>query len=131
MAFEFEITGDITKTRRIGHYVKVVGSDDQEYEITVNHQQGGSNYFTYKTEARGFYLSVTPVERSDNWVSFTGFSGNKLLLEQNQRFNRKRLNELVAEIFEDLGNNEKVIKVLEHVMRKNGKAYPSAEKATV
>jgi hypothetical protein len=130
MSFELKVTGDINKDRRVGHYMQV-GDDPQQYDISVSHQQGGMNFFTYKTEARGFYLSVTPVERGDGFVSFTGFSGNKILLEENKRFNRKRFNEIISEVFENPGEHEDVIRVLDHVMRKNGKANPSATPVTV
>ena len=45
----------------------------------VYYSLGGYNYFTYKSEGRGYYASVTPVERStscgfasESYVAFTG-----------------------------------------------------------
>ena len=46
---------------------------------------GGINYFTYKNEPRGYYLSVSPVERRMSYgcmmESYTAFTGVKTLVE--------------------------------------------------
>ena len=47
------------------------------------------NYFTYKTEARGYYLSVTPVERARGFESFVAFTGFKVLLKEVTRASKK------------------------------------------
>lgn len=72
-------------TRKECHYIKV----ELYYDL------GGMNYFTYKQEPRGYYVSVCPVERrvltdSTGRVygtseGFTAFSGTKMLLEPCQR----------------------------------------------
>lgn len=51
-------------------------------KIELYYNIGGMNYFTYKTEARGYYLSVSPVSRTraDYGVtmeSYTAFTGIK------------------------------------------------------
>lgn len=51
-------------------------------KVETYYNKGGYNYFTYKEEPRGFYLSVSPVERSASasgfmMESYTGFSGVK------------------------------------------------------
>ena len=35
-------------------------------ELSVYYSLGGLNYFTYKNEPRGYYLSITPIERSEH-----------------------------------------------------------------
>ena len=47
------------------------------------------NYFTYKNEARGYYLSVTPVERVRSFESFVAFTGFKVLLKEVTRASKK------------------------------------------
>jgi hypothetical protein len=60
-------------------------------EVKLFYSEGGMNYATYKTEARGYYLSVTPVDLSDSYRKFAMFSGIKGLVEAVPRFNAKRL----------------------------------------
>lgn len=50
---------------------------------------GGMNYFTGKTEARGYYVSVSPVERSNGWESYTAFSGWKKCVVECARKGKK------------------------------------------
>ena len=47
------------------------------------------NYFTCKNEARGYYLSVTPVERARGFESFEAFTGFKILLKEVTRASKK------------------------------------------
>jgi len=47
-------------------YIPAKGPDVNNLKVELYYSLGGMNYFTYKTEARGYYLSVTPVERSDH-----------------------------------------------------------------
>lgn len=73
---------------------KYVDLDDKTYRVRVYYNKGGINYFTYKTDARGYYLSVTPVvlERRGNGItieSCTIFSGIKALLLGVQRRSKK------------------------------------------
>lgn len=50
---------------------------------------GGMNYFTGRTEARGYYVSVSPVERGDGWESYTAFSGWKKCVVECARKGKK------------------------------------------
>lgn len=50
---------------------------------------GGMNYFTGRTEARGYYVSVSPVKRSDGWESYTAFSGWKKCVVECARKGKK------------------------------------------
>ncbi|MFZ9296645.1 MAG: hypothetical protein ACO259_10630 [Bacteroidia bacterium] len=68
--------------------------DNLNLKIEVYYNKGGQNYFTYKNEARGYYLSVTPVnveKRENNIVieCYTAFSGVKVLLNEVQRQSEK------------------------------------------
>lgn len=54
---------------------------------------GGYNYFTYKQEKRGYYISVTPVtyQNKNGTITegFSAFSGIKLLLKEVSRKSAK------------------------------------------
>lgn len=69
--------------------------ETMKVEVSVSFQQGGLNYFNYKTEPKGYYFSVTPVEHKGNGIrSFVLGSGVKVLMESAKRFSQKRLCEL-------------------------------------
>lgn len=63
--------------KRCVKYIKAEGPDCNALKCEVYYNLGGMNYFTYKTEQRGYYVSVSPVERKGNCESYIGFSGIK------------------------------------------------------
>lgn len=75
--------------------------NNQEYKIEVNYSLGGINYFTYIDEPRGYYLSVTPVERKirNGIVSESIFfgSGVKRLVREVKRKSEKQYKLAVEE----------------------------------
>lgn len=73
----------ITKT-----YLKLKGNN-QYLKVELYYKLGGVNLFTYKQEARGFYLAVTPVERTEKFESFTAFTGSKVCVHECKRFSKK------------------------------------------
>lgn len=58
-------------------YFKVESKDCTHIKCELYYNLGGINYFTYKEEPRGYYVSVSPVTRSGNCESYMGFSGIK------------------------------------------------------
>lgn len=64
-------------------------------KVEVYYNKGGMNYFTYRNEPRGYYLSVSPVERQEvgNCVteSFRAFSGVKRLVLEVKRKSDKAM----------------------------------------
>ena len=81
-------------TNREGHFFKC----ELYYDL------GGINYFTYGTRARGYYVSVCPVERrtTDYGVtmeSYTAFSGVADLAVQCDRQSKKN-EQRAAELYE-------------------------------
>jgi hypothetical protein len=88
-----------------------------ELKIQVYYSKGGMNYFQGVNEARGYYISVSPVERStgDGYTieSSTAFSGTKKLLLEVKRLSNKAYDEAVklAEAHEAY--------LKDHVLRKN------------
>lgn len=92
--------------------------DVTHLRIDVYYALGGINYFTYKQEARGYYLSVSPVGRSQQggvtMESCVAFSGVKKLILPVNRQSAKRLEEakrLAAEAQPEL---------ISHVLAQNG-----------
>lgn len=76
--------GNVSKS-----YEKIDGTN-YELKIQVYYDKGGMNYFTSRPEARGYYLSVSPVqvERRENGImveSYAAFSGIKALVLPVQR----------------------------------------------
>jgi hypothetical protein len=64
--------------------------DNKYLKIQVYYDLGGMNYFTGKQESRGYYLSVSPVEKGDGWESFTAFNGiKKCILTVNRKSKKK------------------------------------------
>lgn len=61
--------------------------------IELKYNLGGINYFTYKQEPRGYYLSVSPVklEHRDGYTleSYTAFTGTKYLVKEVTRKSAK------------------------------------------
>lgn len=82
-------------------------------EIEVYYSKGGMNYFTSRNEQRGIYVSVSPVTRRENSVSYTAFTGIKKLIKPMARFSQKVLNETSVEATE-------LNSLIEHVCQQNG-----------
>lgn len=80
-------------------YIDVVGNGVNAIRVEVYYNLGGINYFTYKTEKRGYYLSVSPVNVSVRdgvkMESCVAFSGIKTLVQEVSRKSKKQ--EAIAE----------------------------------
>ena len=67
-------------------YVKAEGPKVSHLRIDLYYDFGGFNGFTYRNDSRGYYLSVTPVERCDRGgyvtESQTLFRGVKQLIKE-------------------------------------------------
>lgn len=70
-------------------------------KIEIYYDKGGYNYFTYRQERRGYYVSVTPVERinhgayySEKMVAFTGY---KQLVKEVARKSNKAAQEALQQ----------------------------------
>ena len=67
-------------------------------KIEVYYNKGGYNAFTGKDEKRGYYVSVSPVEKCGNLESFIAFSGIKQLLIDVTRKSEKAYNLALSNI---------------------------------
>ena len=69
-------------------------------KLEVYYSLGGINYFTYKNEPRGYYLSVSPVERvqHDGYVteSVVLFSGIKKLVKEVAKSGKKHAEDAIT-----------------------------------
>jgi len=88
---ELPVIDKAEKKPGVEHYIKV----------EVYYSLGGLNYFNYRPEPRGFYLSVQPItiEKSHGvtWESFVGFSGVKHFIVPCAKYSPKKL-ELAVEM---------------------------------
>lgn len=76
--------------------------EDKHVTVSFYVGEGGINYFTYKTESKGYYISVTPqtVENHGGYttVKTTAFSGLKMLLKEISRKSKKQFELCINEI---------------------------------
>lgn len=97
-----------------------------DLKIELYYDLGGMNYFTARAESRGYYLSVTPVERcvSRGYTSecYTAFSGIKQLVKGVKRKSQKAEKEA-----ENLAENL-VNELIEYVCSQNGLELLEVEK---
>lgn len=91
---------------------------DHEYaankfiEIKLYYHIGGMNYFSGETLRRGYYVSVTPIEKTNKMRCFQSFSGSATLIKPAKRFSQKELDSLAVD-------RETIRALLEHVRDKN------------
>lgn len=98
----FEARIPITDPGALGRQCN--GQEHTHIEISVSYDAGGINYFTYKTDPRGYTLAVQPVRVTDSTVSFTigQSAGRRFYIERAPRYNAKRLQELARLITPEL-----------------------------
>lgn len=92
--------------------------DGQTLKVEVYYSLGGMNYFASTNERRGYYLSVSPVNRttSGNGIvieSYTAYTGIKELLLEVGRKSKKAEKEAEA-----LASEEKIEKLIQYVLNK-------------
>lgn len=77
-------------------YIKIIDNKtdhNNNLKISFYYDIGGYNYFTHREKQRGYYVSVTPVERSERcgviMESITAFTGAFELLQPCSRKSKK------------------------------------------
>ena len=83
-------------------------------EVKVYYDIGGYNYFTSQPKKRGYYVSVSPLEVNGNFVSYQGFSGTYMLLNEVKRQSKKGEEEALK-----LFDEKKQI-VIDYICNKHG-----------
>ena len=86
---------------RVREYDASGNGDINKVRIEVYYNVGGANYFTGRSEARGYYISIQPLKVGKNFTSFTGFTGVKELVEEANRFSQKKLESIAESISEE------------------------------
>lgn len=71
-------------------------------KLEVFYSLGGMNVFTYRNEERGYYISATPVERTDRYEMTTAFSGIKKCILPCARKSAKRAAEAEKSDFKEI-----------------------------
>jgi hypothetical protein len=85
-----------------------------EIKVNIYYSIGGMNFFQGINEKRGYYLSATPVERTDCSVKFTAFTGVKKLLNEVKRKSKKEERIAIEKAF------VQVDELVNYVAKKNG-----------
>ena len=85
-------------------YIKANGKEVNALRCELYYSLGGINYFTYKNESRGYYLAVSPVNRSEHMESYVGFSGVKKCLLEVTRQSKKAEAKAEEMVHENLVN---------------------------
>ena len=103
----------------IKNYLNVKGSDTKKVKVAVFYSKGGINYFNYKQEKRGYYVSVRVVDREvrNGYIteSFSMFdSGYKQILKEVGRASKK------AEQFAESIAMEYAKPIIERVCQEQG-----------
>ena len=83
-------------------------------EVRVFYDLGGISWATYEPKPRGYYLSVSPLCVSGNMVSYQGFSGTRMLLNEVKRQSKKGEEEALRLM------KEKEQMLIEHVCKEHG-----------
>lgn len=55
----------------VKYYIPIQSKDANYLKVELYYDIGGYNYFTCKETRRGYFLSITPVDRSDKGGYFT------------------------------------------------------------
>ena len=87
----------------------------QVIEIVVDYDIGGANMFSGGSIARGYYISVTPVETGDGFRVTGAFTGICDLMEEASRFSQKVLERLAKDALQ----HPHLPQMLARVLRKN------------
>ena len=86
------VTGmDNTKARD----PRLAGIDINRIRLSVGYDPGGVNHFTCKTDARGYYLYVSPEHTNDVITQYMFGAGCKYLLTRVPRQSKKRAAEAI------------------------------------
>ncbi len=83
-------------------YLEVAQGDATHLKVEIYYTMGGMNYFSGRSEARGIYISVSPVTRTLHegkfWTeSYKGFSGTKQHVKEMNRFSQKTADTFIVD----------------------------------
>jgi hypothetical protein len=84
---------------------------EQQWMVSVYYTRGGYSFISGESSRRGFYVSLTPCKYDNMSFQYSAFSGYKTLLEEASRFNKKKLQSLVEEVFSNLDTHPELQKM--------------------
>jgi hypothetical protein len=103
------------RDRSASGFVPVKNPTDEftHIRVSISFQKGGINYFNYKEEPKGYWISVSPVrlEKKDYgsfWTTLLS-KGFRHFLEAAPRFNQKKLDSLFTQVQADINSNTGVV----------------------
>lgn len=103
----------MSNQRRKLKLFEVEGGESTHIEIELYYSKGGMNYFNGRNEARGLYISVQPITKTDRSVSFMAFTGVKQYVKEMKMFTQKS--------FDTFQPDPVLIQnLVDHVLQKNG-----------
>lgn len=70
-------------------YIEVAENPSGTTHLKVELGYSKGSYYAYKVVGRGYYVSVSPVERDGMWESYVAFTGVKSLVKEVQRKSKK------------------------------------------
>lgn len=88
--------------------------------VRVLFDYGGICYATYNRKAKGFYVSVTPVEIGGGMVRFGMFTGRGAFIEPAAKYNGKRHARLCAEFGNDTSPPAMLVDLIRNLLAENG-----------
>lgn len=83
---------------------KYIVIKEQEYEIELRYDLGGISYFSRKMIPRGYYLSITPIER----IGEVGIKKTHILFEEKE----DEIYELILEVKRKSAKKEQEARLL-------------------
>jgi len=66
-------------------------------DVEAYYSLGGMNYFTGRSDPRGYWFSIQPVYVDGCCTSFTAFTGVKHLLKETARFSQKAMDSAASD----------------------------------
>lgn len=93
--------------------IKNPNHNANKIKIELYYHLGGYNYFTYKEEKRGYYISVTPVLHEGYFETVTAFTGIKQCIKEVTRKSEKAYQTALQQI------NDFLPDLLKYVCDKN------------
>lgn len=81
--------------RNVKLHLIPTGKENEFIEVSVYYDKGGMNYFTSRTDPRGYWISVSRITKGANWVRRTLFEGRKMFLLEAKRFSQKGMNNAI------------------------------------
>lgn len=64
-------------------------NENEFIEVSMYYSLGGYNVWTGDNDRRGYWLSVSKVEKGDGWVKQALFEGRKMFLKEVKRKSKK------------------------------------------